>query len=512
MLSLLKPTLSRRWLVFFLLAVVLPLSLFGWWSMESINTLLDNEARRTLQANAHLLRMMIEQSQADQRNLSRQTLSYLNANPGRVEAGPLLESLFPPADGWQTTLARSTGADEAVSYFERQSAPPAPLQLWSCCRATAGGWQLTSRKPFALATLVPAVDTHLHLQFAYAATDLPPKSVSLPLEGTGRNIAGVLVVGETSDLMVKIRERRRFWAGLFFVAALAFALYLARRFREEIIKPVQAISDVAEQVSQGDLAMRLAETPGYAPMRKTTRQFNQMLDQLSEKQQLQDNFVANLTHDLQTPLLAQERAFELFSEEFKQYDLPHLEELTEGLVKNNRHLLAMIGDLLETYQFDAGKLTLHVVPLSVVKVLEDCVQQLRPLADQSDIAMQVVAPDAAIACNGDERALQRIFLNIMGNAIANIPRGSTIGIAISGADGAVRVAIRDDGPGLSEEQQMHMFDRFYGGVSKKRKIGSGLGLYICKMLVDAHGGRIEVDSEAGSHTTITVQLPQERGA
>jgi len=245
---------------------------------------------------------------------------------------------------------------------------------------------------------------------------------------------------------------------------------------------------------------------------RTARQFNQMLDQLSEKQQLQDNFVANLTHDLQTPLLAQERAFELFSQEFKQYDLPHLEALSQGLVKNNRHLLAMIGELLETYQFDAGKLTLHMVPLSMVKILEDCLQQLRPLADQNHIAMRVVAPDAEVTCTGDERALHRIFLNIIGNAIANISKSSTIDVAVDRIGTGVSVVIRDNGPGLSEEQQLHLFDRFYGGVTKKRKIGSGLGLYICKMLVDAHGGTIAVDSALGSHTTITVSLPGQRSS
>lgn len=512
MLSFFKPTLSRRWLIFILLAVLLPLCLFGWWSMESINTLLNSEARRTLNANGHLLQMMIEQSQADQRNLSLQTLRYLNANYGKIEAGPLLASFFPSADGWQANLARTDQKDGAFCYFERQSAQPDPLKLWSCCRATVGGWQLTSRKPFALAALVPAVDTHLHLQLAHASADLPSRSLSLPLQGAGGEAEGVLVLSETSDLMTRIRERRRFWGGLFFAGALVFALYLAKKFKEEIIKPVQAISDVAEQVSLGDLTTRLAETAGYAPMRKTARQFNQMLDQLSEKQQLQDNFVANLTHDLQTPLLAQERAFELFSQEFKQYDLPHLEALSQGLVKNNRHLLAMIGELLETYQFDAGKLTLHMVPLSVVKILEDCLQQLRPLADQNHISMRVVAPDAEVTCTGDERALHRIFLNIIGNAIANIPKSSTIDIAVDRIDTGVNVVIRDNGPGLSEEQQLHLFDRFYGGVTKKRKIGSGLGLYICKMLVDAHGGTIAVDSALGSHTTITVSLPGQRSS
>lgn len=512
MLSLFKPNLSRRWLIFILLAVLLPLCLFGWWSMESINTLLNSEARRTLNANGHLLQMMIEQSQADQRNLSLQTLRYLNANYSKIEAGPLLASFFPSADGWQANLARTDQKDGAFCYFERQSAQPDHLKLWSCCRATVGGWQLTSRKPFALAALVPAVDTHLHLQLAHARADLPSRSLSLPLQGAGGKAEGVLVLSETSDLMTRIRERRRFWGGLFFVGALVFALYLAKKFKEEIIKPVQAISDVAEQVSQGDLTTRLAETAGYAPMLRTARQFNQMLDQLSEKQQLQDNFVANLTHDLQTPLLAQERAFELFSQEFKQYDLPHLEALSQGLVKNNRHLLAMIGELLETYQFDAGKLTLHMVPLSMVKILEDCLQQLRPLADQNHVAMRVVAPDAEVNCTGDERALHRIFLNIIGNAIANIPKSSTIDIAVDRIGTGVSVVIRDNGPGLSEEQQLHLFDRFYGGVTKKRKIGSGLGLYICKMLVDAHGGTIAVDSALGSHTTITVSLPGQRSS
>lgn len=531
MLSLLKSKLSRRWLAFFLMAAVLPLILFGWWSMKSINALLDNEARRSLSANGHLLQMMIQRSQMDQSHMTRQTLRYLLNTQGQINEKTLLTTFFPPSNGWAIILSKTGDKDASTCYFERQSDFPAPLKLWSSCRVSLDGWQLVSRKPFTLETLAPAIDKNFHLQFQYPAVENKLESswhvsfaklvdrlrgrlhhsLSLPLSGVSGKREAVLTVSESSDLMVKIRERRKTAVFVFFFATLAFILYLAKRFKEEVIHPVQAISDIAEQVSQGRLETRLPETLGYTPMQKTARQFNQMLDQLAEKQQLQDNFIANLTHDLQTPLLAQERAFELFSEEFIQYNLPHLEALSDGLVKNNRHLLSMISQLLETYQFDAGKLTLHMQSLSLVEILQDCAEQLRPLADEKEITIHTTSEKPERLIQGDIRALHRIFLNIIGNAIANIPRYSTICITIDHDNERFCVAIRDNGPGLPSEERLHLFDRFYGGISKKRKIGSGLGLYICKMLTEAHQGAITVDSKPGAHTTVTVYLPIERG-
>lgn len=518
-----KPSLSHRWLAIFLLAAALPAVVFVLWGTKRINVLVDEALQQTLASDTHLLQALINQQQGYQLESAEdalKTLSIVHDFPRKIA---LLEVMSPNRKV-SILSAQDPARSSASCYFEKSSGS-APLQ--SVCVVSDNGFRLITHRSFTVSGLLPSTGTtRLKLRFLPEKSSVeslsfpdvfrehsngvPYLSKALPLRGsTGKPVA-FLIVSEPQELLASIRERRIKVLWLILLGVFLFILVLARRFRTEVLTPIQAVTDAAQRVSDGCLDWRIPEMARYAPLRNTIRQFNQMLDQLVEKQQLQDHFIANLTHDLRTPLVAQERAFELFNEEFKQSGLPHLEELSNGLLKNNRHLLSMINLLLETYRFDAGKLQLHFQPIRIAALLEDCVLQLRPLSDEKNITVRFSPEGELPSLLGDIDALRRVLLNLIGNAIENIPRQSEIDLRVCPDNGRLCIVIRDNGPGLPSEEMNRLFERFQGHSSRKRKLGSGLGLYICRMLIEAHSGSITVDSRPGQYTSFEICLPIER--
>ncbi|HBF40647.1 MAG TPA: hypothetical protein DDW19_02370 [Anaerolineaceae bacterium] len=184
------------------------------------------------------------------------------------------------------------------------------------------------------------------------------------------------------------------------------------------------------------------------------------------------------------------------------------EESLSSIESEVDRLSRLVGDLLLVNQAESGMLPLNLDRVQLDEVILEVLQQMHVLAGERKNL--VLGEIEHVQIKGDRDRIKQVFVNLVSNAIAYTPNGSTIDLEMRKMNGNVQVTISDNGPGISAQDLPHIFDRFYRGEkSRKRNAagGSGLGLSIARYIVVKHGGTIEVVSEEGKGTTFIVQLP-----
>jgi len=234
-----------------------------------------------------------------------------------------------------------------------------------------------------------------------------------------------------------------------------------------------------------------------------------------------EDFVSRLTHDLRTPLVAADRMLSLLKRgSFGQLPDSAVEAVV-SIQQSNQHLVQMVNTVLEVYRHDAGSKELTFVSINPQEMIEEVVQELTPLAQEKGLALRLNVGECANSSNsddclvmGDRLELRRVFTNLIGNAVKFTEKGSVdvaLGVesdSTNSADGQpplVTISIQDTGSGIHPEDLATLFKRFRQG--KHKRSGSGLGLYLSRRIVEAHQGRIEVESELGKGSLFTVYLP-----
>jgi signal transduction histidine kinase/DNA-binding response OmpR family regulator len=223
-------------------------------------------------------------------------------------------------------------------------------------------------------------------------------------------------------------------------------------------------------------------------------------------------FIGTLAHDLQTPVIASDRALELLIERFNNRIEPSDLRLTEMLRDNNQNLLRMIQSLLEVYHYEAGARSLYFDKVNLAQLATICVDEMTPLAKKQGrkIKTQLHGQDHAVWA--DRTALRRLITNLIDNAVKYSNEGGQIDLTVSNAAGGnyVTLEVVDYGIGISKDDQKRLFERFWHRSGHKTYKGSsGLGLYLCRQIVEAHGGTITCQSKLGKMTKFTVSLPRE---
>lgn len=288
------------------------------------------------------------------------------------------------------------------------------------------------------------------------------------------------------------------------ILSIIAGIYLKKNF----LNPIEDLSNVSEQFSNGNLKTRVNTHVKQQDLKKTILNFNNMLDSIQEKEELKENFITNLTHDFRTPLIAENRTLEILLNEKEKPSPKEQKDLLKSLLKNNVHLLDMVNMLLNTYKFESGMLTLKKELFNLNSLIEQCFEQLKSLQEEKNIIFELDYPSDFPQINADYGLIKRCFLNLITNAIENIPKKSTIKISCWKDNDNIKINIEDNGPGIPEEVTKHLFDRYYAGRRTERKVGSGLGLYICKQFIEAHGGTIKVDSVPGEYSDFIITIPQ----
>ena len=209
---------------------------------------------------------------------------------------------------------------------------------------------------------------------------------------------------------------------------------------------------------------------------------------------LRDDFIATLTHDLRTPLLAAIQTLKFFLEGAVGELDDKQKLLLSTMQKSNEDLLGLVNALLEVYKYDAEKLTLNKTDFNIYELTKQVYDELKPLATNKKINFEITCEDKNVQINADRSELRRVICNLCGNAINYTPEEGKVVVTIKSQTNDLIFSVSDTGCGIPQEDIPNMFQRFSQGTSKKRSAGTGLGLYLSRQIVESHGGKIWLES------------------
>jgi PAS domain S-box-containing protein len=227
-----------------------------------------------------------------------------------------------------------------------------------------------------------------------------------------------------------------------------------------------------------------------------------------ELEQAREELTHMIVHDLRNPLTSIMSGLELLRKSLVggHQTIP-LDQVFEATQRSGDRLYFLIASLLDMARLEGGQVELHTQPIDVATLAREIVDQLQPIAATRSLNLTSQVEEGLPPLSGDRELLNRVVLNLLDNAMKFTPSGGEVRLDVCQADeGWVTFAVTDTGPGIAPEHHQHVFDRF-SRVTNNRARGTGLGLAMCKLAVEAHGGRIWVESEIGQGSTFKFVLP-----
>ena len=362
-----------------------------------------------------------------------------------------------------------------------------------------------------------------------------------------RDRQGTLIIGlKTTGIQKALRSNIEIgvWVGLSaLVLGMAATAYATRRY----LRPLLQLTEAAHQVAQGNLDVPPVRVDTRDELEDLGRSFEVMTDRLKvsreeiagqnrqlegkvrektaeltelnesllasfqklqQADRMKDAFLANMSHELRTPLNAVIGFSGLLLQESNERIPEDVKEDLEIILQNGRSLLAMIDAILDLSKIEAGRFELEHQPMDPLPILEG----LRPLATGLILARPIrfsyVPPPWQVTVLGDPQRFKQILTNLVGNAVKFTEQGE-VSVAVSRGDGILRIAVKDTGIGMNQEEIGRLFEPFQQVDSSitRRFGGTGLGLALSQRLIDLMRGRITVESEKGRGSTFTVEIP-----
>ncbi len=249
----------------------------------------------------------------------------------------------------------------------------------------------------------------------------------------------------------------------------------------------------------------LARTIRYAIERKQHEKDAKRLALLEKHEE----FMATLTHDLKNPLIGNNLILELMAEQVMGVVSAEQANLLLNLRDSNSSLISMIQSLIDVYRFEKEVDAVNMECVDPRQIINKCIKSIEPIATHRQIKLRSEIPDSITTITADAAAFRRVMQNLLDNALKFTPDGGVINVEAQRRDDGFIFEVKDSGPGIPQEEQERLFERFaQGRAGKKFTPGTGLGLYLCKQLVSAHRGEISCISKIGSGTTFSIKLPQ----
>jgi two-component system NarL family sensor kinase len=223
---------------------------------------------------------------------------------------------------------------------------------------------------------------------------------------------------------------------------------------------------------------------------------------------IREDFVSTLTHDLKTPLLGAMETLKSFQAGFFGQITPKQTKVLEILHQSHLTTLQLVETVLDIYRNDLEGLQLNQEPVNIVMLWEEILTNLLNLAQSRQIYLSLRYKHAdKLWVMGDSFQLRRVFVNLLSNAINHSPRGSKVKIMLKLKENEVQILVKDQGLGIPPEQLPYLFERFYQGDSTRGGKGSGLGLYLSRQIVAAHGGKIWAENCVPQGAIFACSLP-----
>ena len=280
-------------------------------------------------------------------------------------------------------------------------------------------------------------------------------------------------------------------------------------WRYGVGKPLRILSQAARKVAAGDFSVQIP------PVRRDGKKdelevliedFNTMARELAGNEMLKSDFIANVSHEIKTPL----SVIRNYAAAIRKEGLPEEErrEYAETLVSAAERLSSLVTNILKLNKLENQEILPKKQPFDLSEQLRECVLSFEELLDSKNLNLDCDIDDMTVV--SDASLLEIIWNNLLSNAVKFTPDGGKIGVSLKREDGYAVVRVSDTGCGMNAETGAHIFDKFYQGDTSHAQEGNGLGLALVKKVIDVLGGRISVESEVGKGSAFTVYLNGER--
>lgn len=289
------------------------------------------------------------------------------------------------------------------------------------------------------------------------------------------------------------------------VVCLLFGLFR----RRVLMRPVYHLCEAAQKVAQGDFTVRLE------PMRCDGKKdefevlfedFNTMTAELASTELLKNDFVANVSHELKTPLaVIQNYATMLQNDQLTQEER---KEYSQRIGAAADRLSNLVTNILQLNRLENQKIQPIAQPFNLSEALSRCILGFDELLEEKQIELETVM-DETIVLTGDEGLLDLVWNNLLSNAVKFTPAGGQITVTARKQGGSALVTVSDSGCGIALEAQKHIFEKFYQADASHATKGNGLGLALTKRVIELMGGTISITSQPGQGAAFTVRLPMQ---
>jgi two-component system sensor histidine kinase BaeS len=286
------------------------------------------------------------------------------------------------------------------------------------------------------------------------------------------------------------------------VGALVFVLLVAAvglRGIRRMTRPMDNLVQAARQIEKGDYSASVPES-GSPEMRSVARAFNAMSARLKSTDEQRRSFLADVAHELRTPLSVIRGQAEGIADGLYPADAEHLEPILDA----TRGLEILVEDLRTLVLTDSGSLVLNREPVDPAVLVHDVVASFKAQADAAQLTLTGDLDNGVPMVDVDPARMRAAISNVISNAIRHTPPDGSVRVGVSSSDGQVTISITDTGEGIPAKLLPHVFERF---VKAPSSTGSGLGLAIVHDIVTAHGGKVEIASTEGSGTAVRMTLP-----
>jgi heavy metal sensor kinase len=331
--------------------------------------------------------------------------------------------------------------------------------------------------------------------------------VTLPVLRNGAMVSLVQVGTSLQNVRETLRNLRIF---LFAAvpAVLLVATLVGRFMAGRALQPVVHITQTARDIAMGaDLSQRIPESTEDDEIGQLAATFNEMMHRLEKSFSQMRQFSSDASHELRTPLTVLKGQSELTLS--KQRTAQDYQETISSNLEEINYMSKILEDLFLLSKSDEGAVVLDVVDVDLGSLVEEVCRHAEILADEKNIDIRFLCP-RPVTAKGDVHRLRQMIWNLLDNGIKYTPPGGYVSVAVEENSDSAVLVVEDNGIGIPEEDLPLIFNRFYR-VDKSRsrqERGSGLGLSICKFIVESHKGRIDVQSQVDTGTKFTVHLPR----
>ena len=325
---------------------------------------------------------------------------------------------------------------------------------------------------------------------------------------------GTVVISVALDSVEKtVAGLRGIFILISFIVLISIAI-VARSLIKLTLKPLNQIEQTAAAIADGDLSARLPEINSKTEVGRLTGSLNTMLSRIEESFVIRTEsenklrrFVADASHELRTPLTAI-RGFAELHRQGAVVGEDKTKELISRIEKESIRMSSLVEDLLLLARLDQSR-ELSFDPVDINHLVQEAVASAQAAGPNYEVTIS--SDNDEVFVLGDSMRIHQAIANLLANARTHTPTGTKIAVNISQNELETRISVSDNGPGLSEEDQKRVFERFFRADPSRVRVGgegSGLGLAIVDAVMKAHGGSVEVNSRVGEGATFTIIFPQ----